>query len=152
MLLGAFCALVCLLPHQPVGNQLEVKSATPQPIQATSSVFQFGKVTSYYVDDTDPRQGADVRWLLAHGDKVIAGIAPNHPKLRFRGALNAQEWYPYVDGQLSWPLTPPPAAAYILQGKVHLGGTFGATRSEQFKLYRAALKRKPRVILFYNGN
>ena len=138
MILGAFCALACALAPWHAA------------VQPDGTVTMNGAKVGVYVDNETPNQQAVVAADVRAGEAVIAGVPPCCPNERFPGAIAAVEWYPFFNGAAMWPVSPPPAQAYIVQGHFRWpGDPHGASPVEQHQLWLDATANDPVLVLTY---
>src|SRR4051812_35683935 len=133
---------------------------------------KYGRFVGWYVDDTvnawpgpprgpTPPVSEGQKWSheanCVHWDRtvyphavILAAVPPEHPSWRFREATYSPlEWYPYCGSKARGKVKPPARKAYILQWNF-VWEKCGATRRSAIRrLRRAALSRRPKLILYY---
>jgi len=104
-----------------------------------------------YVDDTTPNQCAVVAADRKTYPVVVAGIPQGTPGNKCAGALNALEWYPFVDGvDIAGP-APCGKLAYVVQWKFAWAPSPPPTVRQRKRLLAQveACKPAPRLVVLF---
>jgi hypothetical protein len=153
MIIGSFfcralTAALCMIPAHGHARRHRHPSIDPN---TTHEILTASGIWGLYVDDTTPNPCAVVASDRARGWRnLVLGVAPGAVQTRCRGAINAQEWYPwdcrYPPG--SWGAIPH-ERAYILQARFAWPGCGAPTVRQRIRLLHEAERQHPRLILWY---